>query len=323
MVDLAQEKLGGKCLWSTDEFFAECSNLVKSGRGITNNEYTDRGKWMDGWESRRKRDAGHDFAILKLGLSGIIRGVDIDTNNFIGNYPYYASLDAATVQDGEDIHKINWIQILPKVPLKASSQHLHRIDSRFYKTRFTHVRLHIYPDGGVARLRVYGDVTPDWSKYGANDVIDAAAVENGGVAVICSDQHFGAKSNINSPGRGVNMGDGWETRRRRGAGNDWIILKLGVTCREIQKIEVDTAHFKGNFPDSCSVDGNYLEESLGADIALGWQEILPKTKLKAHTQHFFEASHLTNASNTKINFVRLNIYPDGGVSRFRVWCIRA
>jgi len=324
MVDLLQEKLGGQCLSCTDEFFAECSNLVKPGRGITNNEYTDRGKWMDGWESRRKRDTGHDHAILKLGLPGLIKGVDIDTNNFIGNYPYYASLDAATVVDGEDYKKAEWTQILPKIPLNATSQHLRRIDSRFRNTRFTHVRLHIYPDGGVARLRIYGDVTPDWTKYSESDIVDVAAVENGGVAIACSDQHFGVKSNLNSPGRGINMGDGWETKRRRGPGHDWVIIKLGATCSEITKIEVDTAHFKGNFPDTCTIEGNYLEDSHGAHIALGWQEILPKTKLKADTQHIFQTKQLTSAaSNNKINHIRLNIFPDGGVSRLRVWCSRA
>jgi len=322
MVDLLQEKFGAKCLWCTDEFFAECSNLVKPGRGITNDVYTENGKWMDGWESKRKRDAGHDYAILKLGLAGIIKGVDIDTNNFIGNYPYYASLDAANVEEGKDtdVQSIEWTNILPKVPLKATSQHLLKIDPRFYATKFTHVKLHIYPDGGVARLRIYGDVSHDIAKV-RGSIIDVAAVQNGGVAIACSDQHFGAKSDLLAPGRGINMGDGWQTQRRRGAGNDWVIIKLGATCSEIVKIEVDTAHFKGNYPDTCSVEGNYLEDSHGADIALGWQQVLPKTKLQAHTQHFFSEQQLSDyARNTSINYVRLNIFPDGGISRFRVWC---
>lgn len=322
LVELLQEQLGGKCLSTTDEFFAECSNLVKPGRGITNNEYTDRGKWMDGWESRRKRTPGHDWAILQLGLSGVIRGVDIDTNNFIGNYPYYASLEAAEVARGDSVDSAQWIQILPKVPLNATSQHLFRIDERFAAQRFTHVKLHIYPDGGVARLRIYGDVSIDWTKYTADEVVDLAAVENGGVAVYVSDEHFGKKSKINSPGRGINMGDGWETRRRRGPGNDWIIVRLGATCKNLRKIEIDTAHYKGNFPDSASVEGIYLEESLGSHVALGWKQLLPQSKLKADTQHYFETKDFASSENVNVNHVRLNIFPDGGVGRIRVWCVR-
>lgn len=325
LIDLLQEKLGGQCLSCTDEFFAACSNLVKPGRGITNDQFTENGKWMDGWESRRRRGSGHDMAILKLGLPGTIHALDIDTNNFIGNYPYYASVDAANV-DGNGDDKVvsdnaQWVNILPKVPLRASSQHLFQLNQlENNNEKFTHLRLHIYPDGGVARLRAYGRVVYDLKSSG-HQAVDVAATHNGGVALACSDQHFGVMSNLLAPGRGINMGDGWETRRRRGPGHDWVIVKLGATCKDIERIEVDTAHFKGNYPDSCSIEANYLEESHGAAVALGWQEIVPKTKLEAHKQHYFEGKQLTEqARNTKINYVRLNIYPDGGVSRFRVWC---
>jgi allantoicase len=324
MVDLLQGKLGGQCLSTSDEFFAECSNLVKPGRGITNDLYTVNGKWMDGWESRRKRTPGHDWAVLKLGLPGMIKVVDVDTNNFIGNYPYHASLDAAELPDDvTQFEKVQWTQILPKVPLNATSQHIFRLDEQVTNNRYTHLRLHIYPDGGVARLRIYGDVSIDWNKYKSSDVVDLAAVENGGVAIYTSDEHFGVKSNINSPGRGVNMGDGWETRRRRGPGNDWLVMRLGATCKSLKRIEIDTAHFKGNFPDRASIEGIYLDESIGANVALGWTELLSQKKLQADTQHYFESGDFVNADNVNVNHVRLNIYPDGGVSRLRVWCVRS
>ena len=318
LIDLAAARLGGVALVANDEFFAEKENLLKPGRGVfIADKYTDRGKWMDGWETRRRRTAGHDWCVVKLGLRGIIKQVDIDTNHFLGNHPPFASLDAVRLTNGlpGDAEAVHWIPILEKSPLNPGSQNPFAIAS---DQTWTHVRLNIFPDGGVARFRVYGTVVPDWSKVKPGELVDLAAVENGGVPLACSDMFFSSMNNLVMPGRSENMGDGWETKRRRGPGYDWIILKLGLPGA-IRKIEVDTNHFKGNYPDSCSIEG-CVAPGASTDELTGtstrWSEILPKTKLQAHIQHFFEREL---SSLNDCTHVRLNIYPDGGVSRLRVW----
>jgi allantoicase len=321
VVDLASARVGGTALLANDEFFAEKENLLKPGRGVfIPDKYTDRGKWMDGWETRRRRTPGHDWCVIQLGLRGVIQKVDIDTNHFLGNHPPFASLDAVSLTNGlpsevDALERLSWTPILDKSPLNPGSQNLFAITS---EQTWTHVRLNIIPDGGVARFRVYGIVVPDWSKLKPGELVDLAAIENGGVPLVCSDMFFSSMHNLIMPGRSENMGDGWETKRRRGPGYDWIILKLGLPGA-IRKVEVDTNHFKGNYPDTCSIDGCIApdastDELTGADVR--WSEILPKTKLQAHTRHFFERelSAIENCTH-----VRLNIYPDGGVSRLRVW----
>jgi len=319
LVDLASERVGGKAVAASDEFFAGKENLLKPGRGVfIPDRFTERGKWMDGWETRRKRTPGHDWCIIKLGLSGIIRGADIDTNHFLGNNPAYASIDACSAgvkRSPEALHRAVWTEILPRSPLKPGTQNLFSLVS---SQRWTHVRLNIFPDGGVARLRIYGDVVPDWSRITSEQMVDLASVVNGGKVVAASDMFFGSKENLVMPGRATNMGDGWETKRRRGPGHDWAIVKLGRLGR-IRKIEVDTNHFKGNFPETCSVDVcNHLTGVVDALTwpEVEWKEVLPKTKLRAHTRHLFEKGLRSSGVCTH---VRLNIYPDGGVSRLRVW----
>ena len=324
-VDLASERVGGKALVASDEFFAPKENLLKPGRGIFIPEkFTDRGKWMDGWETRRKRTSGYDWCIIKLGVPGIVRGVDIDTNHFLGNNPSYASIEACAAPGSSSGAKLSsrsarWVEILPKYPLKPGAQNFFAVSN---SERWTHLRLNIFPDGGVARLRIFGDVQPDWKKIKKNQVVDLAAVEHGGLVVAASDMFFGSKENMIMPGRAVNMGDGWETKRRRGPGYDWAIAKLGRPGH-IKKIEVDTNHFKGNFPDTCSID---VCNSNGETVDVltwqrfEWKEILGKTKLKASSRHFFQKE--LNA-NGVVTHVRLNIYPDGGVSRFRVYGLLA
>ncbi len=251
-----------------------------------------------------------------MGLRGIIKQVDIDTNHFLGNHPPFASLDGLCLTNGfpsdvSAIDGLSWSPILAESPLKPGSQNLFAVTS---DQTWTHVRLNIIPDGGVARLRVYGVVVPDWSKLKPGELVDLAAVENGGVPLACSDMFFSSMNNLIMPGRSENMGDGWETKRRRGPGYDWIVLKLGL-AGTIRKIEVDTNHFKGNYPDMCSIDGCTAPGASPDDLIskdAGWAEILPKTKLQAHTRHFFERE-LSSIDNC--THVRLNIYPDGGVSR--------
>ena len=311
LIDLASERTGGKTLKCTDDFFAPMENLLKPGRGIfIEDKYTERGKWMDGWESRRKRTDGHDWVVIQLGLRGIIAGVDIDTNHFLGNHPPFASLDAACVSGFPNDD--DWIEILGKSPLKPGSQNLFEIDSN---AEWTHLRLHIYPDGGVARLKVYGEVKPDWSEIKKEDIIDLVAVENGGRVLTCNDMFFSHKDNLIMPGRGKNMGDGWETKRRRGPGHDWSLLKCGH-AGIIEMIEVDTCHFKGNYPDRCSIETIYAPDTEDDKLAkLNWQILLPETKLAADKQHYFEKELL---HHNKITHLRLNIFPDGGISRIRV-----
>jgi len=318
LTDLAAERLGGKVLYATDDFFAEKENLVKPGRGIfIADKYTDRGKWMDGWESRRKRTPGHDWAILQLTTPGKIIGFDIDTHFFLGNHPPHASVEAVYINDADpvkDWDNLEWKEILPKSYLDAGSQNFYTCVS---DQLFTHIRLHIYPDGGVARFRVYGEVFKNWDVVSADEEIDLAAAVNGGNAIACNDMFFSAMGNLIMPGRGVNMGDGWETKRNRTPGNrDWVILRLAKQG-SLKRIIADTCHFKGNYPDSFSVEG--CTSANDADVLndkVNWQTILAAQKLSADHEHEY-VNEVT--ANTGITHVRLNIFPDGGISRLRLF----
>ena len=299
LLDLASERLGGSVIDTNDDFFAEKENLIKPHAPVwKEHEYTDRGKWMDGWESRRKRVPGHDYAILRLGARGVVRGVVVDTAFFRGNYPDSCSIDGSV--DGA-----TWTELLPQSKLKGDSKNEFDVKQPF---AVTHLRFNIFPDGGVARLRVHGHVVPEWRLAGGlGNEIDLAAAENGAEVLTCSDMFFGPKHNLIMPGRAHNMSDGWETRRRRGPGHDWVIVQL-ATEGHVRRIEVDTNHFKGNYPDTASIDGSTDGEH--------WTELLPRTKLQAHTRHFFIDELLTSGPFTHL---RMNVYPDGGVSRLRVW----
>nr|WP_321232104.1 allantoicase [uncultured Psychroserpens sp.] len=318
-IDLASEKIGGQVLYATDDFFAEKENLIKEGRGIfIPDKYTEFGKWMDGWESRRKRTPGHDWAILKLGAEGKIKGFDIDTNHFLGNHPPHASVEAINlkeaVSDWSKADDLSWEEVLPKSSLDPGSQHFFEIDS---EKNFTHVRLHIYPDGGVARFRVYGEVYKDWSTVNSEDLIDLALINNCGKALHCNDMFFSVMDNLISPTTGKNMGDGWETKRNRTPNNeDFVILRLGHPGI-VHKIIVDTKHFKGNYPDSCAIDVCNCDSD--DDVLNGnheWKPLLPQQKLEADREHHFENEILR--TEQPITHVKLKIYPDGGVSRLRI-----
>ena len=318
LIDLASERLGGAVLLANDEFFAPKENLLKPNTPIfIEGKYTDLGKWMDGWETRRRRTPGFDWCIIRLGLPGLVRGVVVDTSHFRGNYPEQCSLEGCTIDGQPTVSELTsedteWTVVLPLSDLAGNSPNLFEIGKH---KRFTHLRFKIYPDGGVARLRVYGEVVPDWEKLKRRgSEIDLAAVENGGLVLNCSDMFFGHKHNLIMPGRAVNMSDGWETKRRRGPGHDWVTIKLGKPGR-IRCVEVDTSYFKGNFPDSCSLEacqtnGNVLPENLE------WKPVLPRTKLQAHTRRVFEDEVLDAGT---ISHVRFNIFPDGGVSRLRLF----
>jgi allantoicase len=308
-LDLASERLGGSVLYANDDFFAEKENLLKPSKPVwKEHEYTDRGKWMDGWESRRKRVPGHDVAIVRLGLPGLVRSVVIDTAFFRGNFPESAALDGTSLRADTPVEQFAtaiWRPLLERSALQGDHENVFAIDS---SEAITHVRLHIYPDGGVARLRVLGEVVPDWRLVGGlGNEVDLAAAENGGQVLTCSDAFFGPKHNLIMPGRAHNMSDGWETKRRRGPGYDWVIVKLATEGR-VRRIELDTNHFKGNYPDTASIDGSMDGEN--------WTEVLPRTKLQAHTRHFFIEEL---AEHGPFTHMRVNVFPDGGISRLRVW----
>ncbi|MCF6361634.1 MAG: allantoicase [Cyclobacteriaceae bacterium] len=312
LIDLASEKLGGKALACSDDFFAPMHNLLKPGRGIfIVDKYTENGKWMDGWESRRKRTEGHDWCIIKLGATGIIRGVDVDTNHFLGNHPPHCSIEACYSED-DDLNAMKWTEILPKSPLEPDSQHFFDITNAH---KFTHLKLHIYPDGGVARLKVYGEVVKDWQKDDKTVVIDLAAAVNGGKSIGCNDMFFSHMDNLIMPGKGVNMGDGWETKRNRTPNNhDWVTIRLAHKGK-INRIMLDTHHFKGNYPDSCLIEGCVATDDSIIENQ-NWKLLLPLAKLQAHKEHIFEDKIENQGPFTH---VRLSIFPDGGISRLRLF----
>lgn len=323
-VDLASERLGGCVVAANDEFFAPKENLLKREKpAFIEGKYTDRGKWMDGWETRRRRTPGCDWCIVRLGLPGILRGVVVDTSFFTGNYPARFSLEGCDLGESapyrEEKRKLaaaatHWEEILPETALKGDSVNPAAVA---HAGRFTHVRFKIYPDGGVARLRLYGEVVPS-APGTAKRELDLAAVENGGRVMATSDQFYSEPLNMLMPGRSKIMSDGWETQRRRGPGHDWAVVKLGL-AGTIQRVEVDTAHFKGNFPDSCSIEVCEAEGS-GAEVArldaANWRQLLARVPLKANRVNTFRRQlHKAGAAT----HVRLNIYPDGGIARFRVF----
>jgi allantoicase len=308
-IRLEQPRLGTRVTHASDEFFAAKERLIQPADPVfIEDKYDDHGKWMDGWESRRRRTPGHDYCIIRLGVPGIIRGVDIDTSHFTGNFPPQASIDACISNDDEP--DSDWIGIVPRTDLAGDRHHFVAVDD---SNTWTHLRLNIYPDGGIARLRIYGEVR---AAIEAGGVVDLFALKNGGRALAASDEHYGSMHNLNLPGRGLNMGDGWETARRRGPGNDWVIAALG-SPGVVERVEVDTAHFKGNYPDRVSVEAALFENHDAASPdSERWQTLLPESKLAMDQQHYFE-SELTDLG--PVSHVRMSIYPDGGVSRLRVF----
>lgn len=317
LVDLASSNVGGQALLCSDDFFAGMENLtVPAAAEFDPKAYTDRGKLMDGWESRRKRVPGHDWCILKLGVPGRIRGVDIDTSFFMGNHPPFASLDAifapgARLEDLTD--RLVWTEVLAQTSLQRGSHNLAAVAS---DAVYTHVRLRIFPDGGVARLRVYGDPAP---QRGGSSELDLASLANGGRAVACSDMFFSPMNNLLLPGRAADMGGGWETRRSRPPGMDWVIIALGGPG-SVARIELDTHHFKGNYPDRAAIDALYWPGAPPASLpgTTEWKEILAPAKLRADHAHVF-----TIGDPGPWTHLRMRILPDGGVSRLRVWGTRS
>lgn len=326
--DLACEAAGGAVVACNDEFFADKDNLVREHAAVWKDHvYTDRGKWMDGWETRRRRSPSggacepgdHDWCIVRLGMPGAIRGVVVDTAFFRGNFPESCALHAAEIDDALDLPALDtarWTEILPRTPLAGDTRNAFAIPaSTGAGRRFTHVRLEIFPDGGVARLRIHGEVVPRWSRLGAlGGPIDLAALEHGAVVETCSDMFFGSRNNLIKPGPSRSMADGWETRRRRGPGNDWAIVRLAASGT-IERLEIDTTHFKGNAPGRCTVEGVHapaIARGMAGQLE-GWRMLLG-SPLQPHTRHVFD-DELRRIG--PVTHLRLSVFPDGGVARLR------
>ena len=332
LVDLASARMGGVVLHANDDFFAEKENLVKDEPPVWDaDRYTDRGKWMDGWESRRRRTPGHDWCLIRLGMPGVIRGVVVDTSFFRGNYPESCWIEgtvAPATASVDDLlaESVPWIEILPRTRLEGDARNRHPVSVPW---RFTHLRFHIDPDGGVARLRVHGEVVPEPAAVagpggpeagaGAAPFVDLAALEHGGSVIAASDMFFGGRHHLNLPGPSRGMHDGWETRRRRGPGHDWVVVRLAARGF-LERAVVDTAHFKGNAPGSCTVEiadaaGATLERLTAVDFA--WQPLLPQSPLQPHHEHVFELA--ASGAGRPATHACLRIFPDGGVARLRLF----
>jgi allantoicase len=314
LIDLAQPRLGTKVVFKTDDFFASANRIISPLDPVFKVGVFDKhGKWMDGWESRRKRTVGHDYIILKLGKPGSINKVDVDTSHFNGNQPAMISIEGAN-SNSSKINQFKWQPLLSKKKTKANNHHYFTVKS---KNVFSHIKFNIFPDGGVARLRLYGSIAK--SNKLKNKIINIASLLDGAAVIACNNEHFGKAENILAPGKAKNMGDGWETRRRMEKGFDWLILN-SLDGKEIDKIEISTHHFKGNFPSYCSLQAAYLPKSKNSkkivNSSTKWKYLLKDAKLSANKVHLFKNDLM---KKDKINFIKINIFPDGGISRFRVY----
>lgn len=316
LVNLASPKMGTKILAFSDDFFGEVTRMLNDKDPIfIEDKYDNHGKWMDGWESKRRRDGGNDWAILKLGSSGIISKIEIDTSYFTGNFPPFFSLEGI-YSETEPNKDSNWKSLIAKTNLVGDCKNNFELN---LKEKFNFVRLQIFPDGGVARIRLFGEVKYNWDRFNNEEIIELSSLKLGGSILAYNNAHYGDVSALLSEGRGKTMGDGWETRRRREPGNDWIIIKLAHKGN-IEKIEIDTAHFKGNYPDRASIQAISIDKNITTKDLIqsseNWDVILDETKLTADNIHEYEINSNSKAEATHI---RLNIYPDGGVSRLRIF----
>lgn len=306
--DLASRAVGGSVVWANDEFFAERENLIRQPEPeYQTYTFGHKGQVYDGWETRRRRESGVDEAIVRLGLPGIVRGVVIDTAFFKGNYPPHGSVEATSVEgypSPEELQTAEWDTLVPKAPLQGDAKHFFDVS---VERRYTHVRLTMHPDGGVARLRAFGEPVAD-PRFLVAGALDLAALENGAQVVDCSNMFYSSPSNLLAPGQATVMGEGWETSRRRDNGNDWVALRL-AEAGVITLAELDTSHFKGNAPGWASVLG--CDARKDPDV---WFDLLPRTRLQPDTRHRFRL-----AGDVEVTHARLDIFPDGGMARLRLF----
>ena len=318
-IDLLQPRLGSEAVYANDDFFAPKERLIDPAEPVfIPDKYDDNGKWMDGWESRRKRGdfatLGPDFCIVRLGRPGMVHALEIDTRNFTGNYPPRASVDCIVSEEKNPGENAAWRPLVAVVDLHGDTRHPVLIPTPQY---VTHLKLNIFPDGGVARLRAYGRVTPPWGKdEKPKKAVDLLAMENGAVPIYANNEHFGRLANLTAPYPVRDMGDGWETRRRREPGYDWGVLEL-ASPGVIEEIIVDTAFFKGNYPDRCFIQAADAQGLSRDDLIAAsndWPMLLAAQKLEANAKHIFQEI----ADRGPVSHVRLNIIPDGGVARLRL-----
>jgi allantoicase len=310
LTDLASRDLAGSVMAANDELFAQRENLIKPGPAThAAHEFGHKGKTYDGWETRRRREPGHDWAVVRLGAAGIIHGVVVDTAYFKGNYPPQISVEALSAEGypgPAELAAADWTTIVAKSDCRGDEENHYIVADRH---RWSHVRLSIYPDGGVARFRVHGEVVPD-PRF-MSGTIDLAALENGGRLVDTSDAFYSSPGNIIKPGRARIMGEGWENARRRDEGNDFAVFALAAPGI-VRDLVVDTSYFVGNAPGWVKVSG-VDARALDANDPATWSDLLPRTVVQPDTRHRFLA-----ASNGPVTLVRLDVYPDGGLTRFRV-----
>lgn len=293
--DLARRDLGGAVVRANDEAFATRHNLITPGPAVFDpTAFGPDGKVYDGWETRRRRETGHDTAEIRLGTPGIVREIVIDTAWFVGNFPPEASVDGRTV-DGE------WVPLVPRSAIKGDAANAFAVDC---PRPVTHLRLSIFPDGGVARLRVHGEATPDPQLVDALGTVDLAAMELGGRVTGCSDGFFGSPNNLLLPGPARSMGEGWETARRRDDGNDWVEVKLACEGT-VAVAELDTSWFLHNAPGWASLSGRTGDGE--------WQELLSRTALEPDARNRFVLADVPPCTT-----VRLDAFPDGGMARLRL-----
>jgi allantoicase len=321
--DLAVRTLGGSVVYANDELYADRENLITPAPAVfAPQTFGPKGQVYDGWETRRRREPGHDHAIVRLGAAGIIHGVVVDTSFFTGNYPPEVSVEAAGVEgypSPAELAAAGWTTLVRRSPAKGDTRNLFEVSDGH---RYTYVRLCLYPDGGVARLRVHGEVVPDPRFLGGT--LDLAAAENGGTITGCSDMFYSSAANLIAPGRARTMGEGWENARRRGDGNDWVSVRLALPGR-IRYAELDTSLFVGNAPGWARLSGAVSADTPvpsggpgsgagGSVPAGGWCELLPRTRLQPDTRHRFRLE-----AEQPVAAVRLDVYPDGGMARLRLW----
>ncbi len=311
--DLASRAFGGSVVFANDELFAERENLIKPEPAVYSTyTFGHKGQVYDGWETRRRREPGHDFALVRLGLPGLVRGIVVDTAFFKGNYPPEVSVEGCSF-DGypspQELAAADWVTVVPRSAVAGDTANAFAVEN---DQRFTHVRLCMYPDGGIARLRVHGEVVPD-PRLLTRGAIDLAALSNGATVTDCSNMFYSSPTNLIAPGEARLMGEGWETSRRRDDGNDWVQVHLagpGVA----RLAELDTSYFVGNAPGWASLRGYDSRRDAAPAGDAGWTEILPKTRLQPDTRHQIRIN-----VGQEITDLRLDVYPDGGMARLRLF----
>mgnify|MGYP003365397239 CR=1 FL=1 len=321
-VDVTSDQLGSTVIDFSDEWFAEASNLIKPTRPIRDaNKFTHSGAWYDGWETRRHNEEECDWVIIKMGVaSAKLVGAEVDTSFFNGNHAPFISIEALydnnTDTDETTIKcdDTRWCEIIGKVECGPSQRHFLIRKKGITQDKFNYIKLNMYPDGGIARFKMYGKVCPEI--HSSNKIIDLAYVAQGAVVTSYSDQHFGSASNLIIPGRGHDMSDGWETKRSRTEGHtDWVIIELCKQSQYIEKIIIDTAHYRGNFPQYITVHGmnSNCKDDIDA-LSNDWDEIIAKSKTGPDQEHSYSID-----KKLEITHVKLTIIPDGGVKRIRIW----